>query len=202
MINTHQHNNESGTNGTPSNFTSYAAWPNTQANAINTYNYPIIIGACVTDNLTNINISVFPYDFSQSIWGNYSARVKVVLLPSSVWPDQSGPSNTPNGINVSSLLAATSNIITVNCPNTSTQFSTTTSFSHISSDNMYFVYLIWEKVYWPNNYVDRPMTGIVGLFKSDNTQLVSTMTSGPSTVANMRYSTFYGYYNGPGEATP
>ena len=202
MINTHQHNNASGTNGTPSNFTSYAAWPNIQANAINTYNYPIIIGACVTDNLTNINISVFPYDFSQSIWGNYSARVKVVLLPSSVWPDKSGPSNTPNGINVSSLLAATSNIITVNCPNTSTQFSTTTSFSHISSDNMYFVYLIWERVYWPNNYVDRPMTGIVGLFKSDNTQLVSTMTSGFSTVANMRYSTFYGYYNGPGEITP
>jgi hypothetical protein len=46
------------------------------------------------------------------------------------------------------------------------------------------------------------MTGIVSLFKFDNTQLVSTMTTGSSTVANMRYSTFYGYYNGPGEATP
>lgn len=67
---------------------------------------------------------------------------------------------------------------------------------------MYFVYLIWERVYWPNNYVDKPMTGIVGLFKSDGTQLVSTMTSGSSTVANMRYSTFYGYYNGLGETTP
>jgi hypothetical protein len=46
------------------------------------------------------------------------------------------------------------------------------------------------------------MTGTVSLFKSDNTQLVSTMTTGPSTLANMRYSTFYGYYNGPGETTP
>lgn len=184
------------------NFTGYAAWPNTQANAINTYNFPVIIGACVIDTLSKVNISVFPYDHSQSVWGNYSARVKIVILPSSVWPDKSGPNNSPNGVNVSSLLAATSNIITVNCPDTSQQFGTQTSFSHMSSDNMYFVYLIWERVYWPNNYIDKPMTGIVGLFKSDGTKLESTVTSGPSTVANMRYSTFYGYYNGPGETTP
>lgn len=141
---------------------------------------------------------MFPYDHSQSIWGNYSAKVKNVLLPSFKWPDKSGP----NDITVSSLLSATSNIITINCPDTSQQFETTTSFFDISQDNMYFVYLIWERVYWPNNYVDKPMTGIVGLFKSDGTQLVSTMTSGSSTVANMRYSTFYGYYNGLGETTP
>lgn len=198
-INTHSHSNNVVP---PANFTGYNAWPNTQANSINTYNYPVIIGACVTDRLNSIGLSVFPYDHSQSVWGNYSARLKVVVLPSSVWPDKSGVNNSPNGVTTSSLLAATSNVITINCPDTSIQYATTTSFSHISDDNMYFVYLIWERVYWPDKYIDKPMTGIVTFFKSDNSVLTSTMTTGPSTPANMRYSTFYGHYNGSGEATP
>ena len=199
LLNKHTHN--STTVPIP-NFTTYAAWPNTQANSINTYNYPVIIGACVTNRLNSIGLGVFPYDHSQSVWGNYSARLKVVVLPSSVWPDKSGVNNSPNGVTTSSLLAATSNVITINCPDTSIQYATTTSFSHISDDNMYFVYLIWERVYWPDKYIDKPMTGIVTFFKSDNSVLTSTMTTGPSTPANMRYSTFYGHYNGSGEATP
>lgn len=195
----HTHNTN---NVVPSNFTGYAAWPNNQANYTNQYNVPVIIGACITDRLSGMQVNVHPFDFGSSVFGSFSARMKVVMLPSSAWPDKSGVNNSPNGITTSGLLSATSNIFTISGTNTSSMIASTTNFSHISSDNCYFIYLIFERVWWPEKYINAPVCGVFTLFKSDGSVLMSTMTSGPTQPNNMKYHTFYGYYNGPGESTP
>lgn len=197
-INTHGHTGTPTTTLAPV-FSNYACWPNTQDNLHESFNFPRIMGACVIDKINLMRIYIMPYRFGEAVdsvgsgtWGNYSASGKLVLLPSSAWTDKSGVNNTPNGVTLSTLLAATTNVESVNCPNTSIAWATIvgSNFTHKSTDNMYFVYFIWESASFTGNHTlrDFPMQAYLKIYKNttndpagnDDNTLFSTETTGPS----------------------
>lgn len=203
-INTHGHATPAPT-PTPTPTTApapfqYFCWPNTQDNLYESLNFPSIMGACVIDKINLMRIYVWPHRFHQAVdsvgsgtWGNYSASGKLVVLPSSAWSDKSGVNGSPNNISLSGILAATTNVASFNCPDNSLGWSGEigSNFTHKSTDNKYFVYLIWESASFTGNYPlrDFPMQAYLSIYKNtlndpagvDDNTLYSTETSGPST---------------------